>query len=115
MLQHRFRSREAALRASSRPASSLLASRSLATDDQAGRGSRQSSSRPASPAASARARSTTGRPGHPSSRSWLARLDHAGIYLLIAGTYTPFGLLVFSQNWAILVLSIVYTGVRSRS
>src|SRR6185312_12559372 len=25
----------------------------------------------------------------PKVRSWLARLDHAGVYLLIAGTYTP--------------------------
>jgi hemolysin III len=40
----------------------------------------------------------------------LARLDHAGIYLLIAGTYTPFGLLVLSHNWAIAVLSIVWAG-----
>jgi hemolysin III len=46
----------------------------------------------------------------PAVRSWLARLDHAGIYLLIAGTYTPFGLLVLSPNWAIPVLTIVYTG-----
>jgi len=46
----------------------------------------------------------------PARRSWLARLDHAGIYLLIAGTYTPFGLLVLSRNWAIPVLAIVYTG-----
>jgi len=27
-------------------------------------------------------------------RRWLRRLDHAGIYGLIAGTYMPFGLLV---------------------
>jgi hemolysin III len=47
----------------------------------------------------------------PVVRSWLARLDHAGVYLLIAGTYTPFALLVFSQNWAVIVLSIVYSGV----
>ena len=46
----------------------------------------------------------------PRARSWLARLDHAGIYLLIAGTYTPFGLLVLSRNWAIVVLTIVWTG-----
>ena len=46
----------------------------------------------------------------PVVRSWLARLDHAGIYLLIAGTYTPFGLLVLSKGWAIPVLTIVYTG-----
>ena len=42
----------------------------------------------------------------PNVRGWLARLDHAGIYLLIAGTYTPFGLLVLSRDWAIPVLSI---------
>src|SRR5580765_4336129 len=29
----------------------------------------------------------------PNVRGRLARLDHAGVYLLIAGTYTPFGLL----------------------
>jgi hemolysin III len=46
----------------------------------------------------------------PVMRSWLARLDHAGIYLLIAGTYTPFGLLVMSHDWAVVVLSIVYSG-----
>ena len=46
----------------------------------------------------------------PHVRAWLARLDHAGVYLLIAGTYTPFGLLVLSTNWAIVVLSIVWSG-----
>ncbi|HZQ82914.1 MAG TPA: hemolysin III family protein [Gaiellaceae bacterium] len=46
----------------------------------------------------------------PRTRSWLARLDHAGIYFLIAGTYTPFGLLVLSRGWAIPVLAIVWTG-----
>jgi hemolysin III len=46
----------------------------------------------------------------PRARSWLARLDHAGIYLLIAGTYTPLGLLVLSHEWAIVVLSIVWSG-----
>jgi len=46
----------------------------------------------------------------PLKRAWLARLDHAGIYLLIAGTYTPFGLLVLSPGWAIPVLAVVYTG-----
>src|SRR4051794_27905482 len=30
----------------------------------------------------------------PRARSWLARLDHATVYGLIAATYTPFGLLV---------------------
>ncbi len=46
----------------------------------------------------------------PNVRSWLARLDHAGIYLLIAGTYTPFGFLVLSRGWAIPVLTIVWGG-----
>jgi len=46
----------------------------------------------------------------PTARRWLARLDHAGIYLLIAGTYTPFCLLVMSDAWAVPVLSIVWSG-----
>src|SRR4051812_14437845 len=46
----------------------------------------------------------------PRARSWLARVDHAGIYLPIAGAYTPFGLLVLSHTWAVVVLSIVWTG-----
>ena len=47
----------------------------------------------------------------PPVRSWLARLDHAGVYLLIAGTYTPFGLLVLSTGWAVPVLAVVWSGV----
>jgi hemolysin III len=46
----------------------------------------------------------------PNVRGWLARVDHAGVYLLIAGTYTPFALLVMSRGWAIGVLSVVWTG-----
>src|SRR5919108_1129809 len=46
----------------------------------------------------------------PTIRAWLARLDHAGIYLLIAGTYTPFGLIVMSAEWAVPVLSVVWGG-----
>ncbi len=46
----------------------------------------------------------------PRARSWLARLDHAGIYLLIAGTYTPFCLLVLSRGWSVPVLTIIWTG-----
>jgi hemolysin III len=41
----------------------------------------------------------------------LRKLDHVCIYLLIAGTYTPFGLLVLSVGWAVPVLTIVWTGV----
>jgi hemolysin III len=43
-------------------------------------------------------------------RLWMRRLDHAGIYALIAGTYTPFGLLVLRGNWRVVVLAIVWTG-----
>lgn len=46
----------------------------------------------------------------PRIRARLARVDHAGIYLLIAGTYTPFGLTVMSTEWAVPVLSVVWSG-----
>ncbi len=46
----------------------------------------------------------------PRRRPWLRRVDHAGIYCLIAGTYTPFGLLVLEDDWRITVLAIVWTG-----
>jgi hemolysin III len=46
----------------------------------------------------------------PPIRARLARLDHAGVFLLIAGTYTPFGLLVMSEGWALPVLTIVWAG-----
>jgi hemolysin III len=46
----------------------------------------------------------------PPVRAWLARLDHAGVFLLIAGTYTPFALLVMSEDWAVPVMTIVWTG-----
>jgi hemolysin III len=43
-------------------------------------------------------------------RRWLRRLDHAGIYGLIAGTYTPLGLLVLHGHWRPVVLGIVWSG-----
>lgn len=46
----------------------------------------------------------------PERRLWLRRLDHAAIYGLIAGTYTPFGLLVLEGTWRITVLAIVWSG-----
>ncbi len=46
----------------------------------------------------------------PTRRSWLRRLDHAAIYLLIAATYTPFGLLVLEGAWQPAVLAVVWTG-----
>jgi hemolysin III len=46
----------------------------------------------------------------PGRRLLLRRLDHASIFVLIAGTYTPFGLLVLTGSWRIAVLAIVWTG-----
>jgi hemolysin III len=46
----------------------------------------------------------------PHLRRWMRRVDHAGVYLLIAGTYTPVCLLVLNGAWSIVVLSIVYAG-----
>jgi hemolysin III len=46
----------------------------------------------------------------PSARAWLARLDHAGVYILIAGSYVPFGLLVMSTGWAVTILTVVWSG-----
>lgn len=43
-------------------------------------------------------------------RRWLRRLDHAMIFVLIAGTYTPVGLLVLSGAWQVVVLTIVWSG-----
>jgi hemolysin III len=44
----------------------------------------------------------------PRLRPWLRRIDHAGVYLLIAGTYTPVCLLVLDGAWRISVLATVY-------
>jgi len=46
----------------------------------------------------------------PDARRWMRRVDHAGIYLLIAGTYTPFGLLVLRDAWQVVVLTVVWAG-----
>lgn len=46
----------------------------------------------------------------PRRRRWTRRLDHAGIFLLIAGTYTPFGLLALSGSWRVAVLAVVWSG-----
>ncbi len=43
-------------------------------------------------------------------RPWMRRLDHAGIYLLIAGTYTPVGLLTVHGVLRNVVLAIVWSG-----
>jgi hemolysin III len=43
-------------------------------------------------------------------RRWLRTLDHTGIFVLIAGTYTAFGLLVLDGAWRWVVLGIVWAG-----
>jgi hemolysin III len=49
-------------------------------------------------------------PWSPRARGWMKRLDHSMIFVLIAGTYTPFSLLVLSGTWRVAVLSVVWAG-----
>ena len=44
------------------------------------------------------------------ARRWMRRLDHSMIFLLIAGTYTPFGVLVLPGTLALVVLAVVWGG-----
>ena len=44
------------------------------------------------------------------TRLWLRRLDHAGIFGLIAATYTPFGLLILNGAWQKAVLAVAWCG-----
>jgi len=44
------------------------------------------------------------------ARRWMGRLDHAMIGLLIAGTFTPFGLLVLADTPAGKLLPVVWVG-----
>jgi hemolysin III len=46
----------------------------------------------------------------PSARRWMRRLDHSMIFLLIAGTYTPFALLVLEGTLATVILVVVWAG-----
>jgi hemolysin III len=46
----------------------------------------------------------------PRPRAWMARLDHATIYVLIAGTYTPYALLALFGAWRVVVLAVVWSG-----
>jgi hemolysin III len=46
----------------------------------------------------------------PRVRPWVRRVDHAGIYLLIAGTYTPVGLLVVRGVLRPVILGVVWSG-----
>jgi hemolysin III len=46
----------------------------------------------------------------PEVRKWMRRLDHSMIFFLIAGTYTPFALLVLHGALAEAILVVVWTG-----
>lgn len=45
-----------------------------------------------------------------SARRWMRRLDHSAIFLLIAGSYTPFAILVVDGTLADVVLAVVWAG-----
>jgi hemolysin III len=46
----------------------------------------------------------------PNVRRWMRRLDHSMIFFLIAGTYTPFALLVLNGPLADAILVVVWIG-----
>jgi hemolysin III len=46
----------------------------------------------------------------PEARKWMRRLDHSMIFFLIAGTYTPFALLVLNGALADAILVVVWIG-----
>jgi hemolysin III len=46
----------------------------------------------------------------PAARRWMRRLDHTMIFVLIAGSYTPFALLVLDGPLATAVLIVVWSG-----
>jgi hemolysin III len=46
----------------------------------------------------------------PRGLSRIRKADHAMIFVLIAGSYTPFGLLVLHGVWAITLLAVVWAG-----
>ena len=48
---------------------------------------------------------------NPAQRRWMRRVDHAGVYLMIAGSYMPFLLIVLSGAWQAAMLAVVWTGV----
>lgn len=45
----------------------------------------------------------------PSARRWMQRLDHAGIYVLIAGTYVPIAIVAMPLRWGVPVLVVIAT------
>jgi hemolysin III len=49
-------------------------------------------------------------PWSPRAWPWMRRLDHSMIFVLIAGTYTPFCLLVLHPPWSTVLLAVVWGG-----
>lgn len=45
----------------------------------------------------------------PRARLWMRRADHAGIFLLIAGTYTPVALISLDGAWRATILAVVWS------
>src|SRR4051794_3830178 len=45
-----------------------------------------------------------------SARRWMRRLDHSMIFVLIAGTYTPFAVLALDGRLATAILIVVWSG-----
>ncbi len=46
----------------------------------------------------------------PRAEAWMIRLDHSMIFVLIAGTYTPFALLLLDGTARVVALSVVWGG-----
>jgi hemolysin III len=44
----------------------------------------------------------------PRLKEWLRRLDHAAIFLMIAGTYTPFVLIQMNTPFGLILLAVVW-------
>ena len=50
------------------------------------------------------------RPWEGAVGSWLQRFDHANIYVLIAGSYTPFAVLLLSGRTGVAMLVLAWSG-----
>ena len=46
---------------------------------------------------------------HPKVRGWLKLFDHGAIYLLIAGTYTPFMLVTLDSTLGVTLMAIIWS------
>ena len=46
----------------------------------------------------------------PGARRWMRRLDHSMIFVLVAGTYTPFAALVLGETLGTVMLAVSWSG-----